>query len=220
MNELQIFENEEFKRIRTIIIDDELWFVGRDLASNLGYSRFDNMLRIVDSSMCKNITPSTYEKFKDIPDICDNTKILTVLNECGLMTAIQRSSKITQSSKTRLVSYLKDSNIINSDIILTSRKEIEFLDSLGKVLEPFGYTIEKQKIILAYRLDAYIEDLNIVIEYDENGHSGYDEIKEKNREYVVKTDLNCEFIRVSDKDSDLWNVGYVLKKIFEIKNNK
>jgi len=36
MNELQIFENEEFGLIRTTIIDGEPWLVGKDVAERLG----------------------------------------------------------------------------------------------------------------------------------------------------------------------------------------
>lgn len=38
MNEIKIFENEEFGQVRTVMIDDEPWFVGRDIADILGYS--------------------------------------------------------------------------------------------------------------------------------------------------------------------------------------
>lgn len=38
MNELTIFENEEFGQIREITIDNEPWFVGKDVALVLGYS--------------------------------------------------------------------------------------------------------------------------------------------------------------------------------------
>ncbi|MBR5582977.1 MAG: hypothetical protein IKW21_00445 [Lachnospiraceae bacterium] len=37
MNELQIFEHEKLGKIRTTIIDDEPWFVGKDVASALHY---------------------------------------------------------------------------------------------------------------------------------------------------------------------------------------
>lgn len=37
MNELQIFNSEEFGQIRTVTIDNEPWFVGKDVADNLGY---------------------------------------------------------------------------------------------------------------------------------------------------------------------------------------
>lgn len=37
MNELQIFNSEEFGEIRTVTIDGEPWFVGKDVAKILGY---------------------------------------------------------------------------------------------------------------------------------------------------------------------------------------
>lgn len=38
MNELQIFKNEEFGEVRTVTINNEPWFVGKDVAEALGYS--------------------------------------------------------------------------------------------------------------------------------------------------------------------------------------
>lgn len=38
MNELQIFNSEEFGDIRTVTIENEPWFVGKDVAEALGYS--------------------------------------------------------------------------------------------------------------------------------------------------------------------------------------
>lgn len=37
MNELQIFQSEEFGTIRTVTIDSEPWFVGKDVAVALRY---------------------------------------------------------------------------------------------------------------------------------------------------------------------------------------
>lgn len=37
-NELQIFENAEFGKVRTVVIVDEPWLVGKDVAEALGYS--------------------------------------------------------------------------------------------------------------------------------------------------------------------------------------
>ena len=37
MNELQIFNSEEFGEIRTVTINNEPWFVGKDVAEALGY---------------------------------------------------------------------------------------------------------------------------------------------------------------------------------------
>lgn len=37
MNELKIFENAEFGQVRTVTIEGEIWFVGKDVATALGY---------------------------------------------------------------------------------------------------------------------------------------------------------------------------------------
>ena len=39
MNDIQIFENPEFGKVRTVVINDEPWFVGKDVAEALGYER-------------------------------------------------------------------------------------------------------------------------------------------------------------------------------------
>ena len=38
MNDLNIFENAEFGQVRIVTIDNEPWFVGKDVAEALGYS--------------------------------------------------------------------------------------------------------------------------------------------------------------------------------------
>lgn len=38
-NLLQIFENDEFGNIRIVTIDNEPWFVGKDVATALGYKK-------------------------------------------------------------------------------------------------------------------------------------------------------------------------------------
>lgn len=37
MNELQIFNNEEFGSVSCLVIDNEPWLVGKDVATDLGY---------------------------------------------------------------------------------------------------------------------------------------------------------------------------------------
>ena len=44
MNELQIFKNTEFGEIRTVTIDNEPWFVGKDIAEILGYANASKAL--------------------------------------------------------------------------------------------------------------------------------------------------------------------------------
>lgn len=44
MSELQIFKNEQFGEIRTVEIDGEPWFVGKDVAQALGYADANHAL--------------------------------------------------------------------------------------------------------------------------------------------------------------------------------
>ena len=39
MQDLEIFKNEEFGEVRTLVIDGEPWFVGKDIAEALGYGK-------------------------------------------------------------------------------------------------------------------------------------------------------------------------------------
>lgn len=45
MNDLQVFKNAEFGEIRTVTINDEVWFVGKDVATALGYGDTNQAVR-------------------------------------------------------------------------------------------------------------------------------------------------------------------------------
>lgn len=38
MNNVQIFKNAEFGEIRTVVVNDEPWFVGKDVVRSLGFT--------------------------------------------------------------------------------------------------------------------------------------------------------------------------------------
>lgn len=86
MNDLQIFNSEEFGEIRTVSINDEPWFVGKDIAAALGYkntkdalaTHVDNCDKIMGS---QNTTPS-------IKDNMGREQYPTWINESGLYALI------------------------------------------------------------------------------------------------------------------------------------
>lgn len=45
MNELKIFDNPDFGKMRTLNRDGDIWFVGKDVAGALGYSDTINALK-------------------------------------------------------------------------------------------------------------------------------------------------------------------------------
>lgn len=82
MNELTIFENEEFGSVRTIEIDNEPWFVASDIAKALGYRMASDLSRRIDDEdkgTQKVSTPSGMQE-------------MTVINESGMYTAILGSN--------------------------------------------------------------------------------------------------------------------------------
>ena len=58
--------------------------------------------------------------------------------------------------------------------------------------------------------------MNIAIEYDENGHASYKYEEHKGRQKEIEKELGCKFIRVTDKESDEYNIGLVMKELFNI----
>lgn len=83
MNELKIFENEEFGKIRTVIIEGEPWFVSADVSNALGYTKTANMTKLVDKEDKKNISSSILKE-----QVYKQAYTLGIINESGLYAAI------------------------------------------------------------------------------------------------------------------------------------
>ena len=89
MNNLQIFSNEEFGEIRTVTIDGEPWFVGKDVAASLGYGDTDQAIR-------KHVTED--DKLSRRFDGSGQNRNMTIINESGLYSLIL-SSKLESAKK-------------------------------------------------------------------------------------------------------------------------
>ena len=103
------------------------------------------------------------------------------------------------------------------------RKEMIFIEELEKSLLGFGEIKGvKQYNVLNYRVDYFIPLYNVVIEYDENDHKNYTYEQQEGRqqeienELVKKFDYPCKFIRVSDKNSNSYNIGLIFKELCKI----
>lgn len=80
MNELKIFENPEFGEVRTIIVGDEVWFVGNDVAKALGYQRPDQAVRTNVDEMDSTLM--------GVIDSMGREQQTKVINESGLYSLI------------------------------------------------------------------------------------------------------------------------------------
>lgn len=89
MNQLQVFSNERLGKIRTMNIDGQPYFVGKDIAEALGYSNTrDALVRHVDDEDKNTVV---------IPDGIGNPN-KTVINESGLYSLIL-SSKLPKAKE-------------------------------------------------------------------------------------------------------------------------
>lgn len=80
MNDLKVFNNEEFGQIRTISINDEPWFVGKDIAEALGYLKARNA---ISSHVDKDD-----KKDAPIQGTLGGIQNMTVINESGVFALI------------------------------------------------------------------------------------------------------------------------------------
>lgn len=81
MNQLEIFKNREFGEIRTVAIDGEPWFVGKDIAEVLGYSNSRKAIldHVDDEDKMDGVT---------IRDAIGRDQAAVVINESGVYALI------------------------------------------------------------------------------------------------------------------------------------
>lgn len=79
MNKLQIFNNDQFGQVRTLMQGGEPWFVGKDVAAALGYGDTDQALR-------KHVDEA--DKLTSRIDGGGQTRNAIIINESGLYALI------------------------------------------------------------------------------------------------------------------------------------
>lgn len=165
---------------------------------------------------------------KDFIDVKNNSNFLEKIIDYKILNinSLNRSSNVFILSETgyfKLLELMKDRNIENDYILekyfksdkylisSVSRKEIKFKKLLLEMFENI-YEIKTQYKILGYKVDFYILELNLVIEFDEERHK-YSKEKDDKRQEEIKKEINCEFIRISEFDSNAKVFNKVLRFI-------
>lgn len=105
MQELQIFKNEEFGEVRTVTIDNEPWFVGKDVAEALGYSDTNKAVAMHVENEDKKLNDKTSSSF--------GQRGATLINESGLYALIFGS---------KLESAKRFKHWVTSEVLPTIRK--------------------------------------------------------------------------------------------------
>ena len=112
MNELMIFNNPEFGEIRTVEVNGEPWFVGKDVATALGYGEGKSLANAVanhvdeeDKGVTELMTPGGNQK-------------MVIINESGLYSLVL-SSKLPGAKRFK--------RWITSEVIPSIRKHGAYL---------------------------------------------------------------------------------------------
>lgn len=105
LNELQIFKNEQFGEMRMMLIGEEPWFIGKDVATALGYSNTRDALMAHVEEEDKNTVA--------IPDGNRGNPNQVMINESGLYALIFGS---------RLSNAKKFKHWVTSEVLPSIRK--------------------------------------------------------------------------------------------------
>lgn len=146
MKDLMIFENAEFGQMRTVTINNEPWFVGKDVATALGYAKARNAI----------LSHVLEEDKKDAPiqGTPGGTQTMTIINESGLYALIFGS---------KLESAKKFKHWVTSEVLPSLRKTGSY--------EMKNYSTEMKAILMhdekIVKIDGRVTDLenNMVIDY-------------------------------------------------------
>ena len=165
MNELKVFENPTFGQVRTIEIDNEPWFVGKDGAEALGYSNTRDALDRHVEKEDKNTVVN--------PDGNRGNPNMTIINESGLYCLIL-SSKLPGAKEFKhwithdvipsirktgayMTQETLEAAILNPDYLLQVVTALKEETDKRKALEVVNATLTVDKAILQPKADYFDE---------------------------------------------------------------
>jgi very-short-patch-repair endonuclease len=196
------------KTIRVFTTESgEIWICGKDVASALGY-------RNTTDALIKHAPEG--EKVQ-LSQICTSESV----NNPSTLRSVFITPKGVQCllSKTRIPGYMKLGNQLahyfefELNTIHHMKKEAEYIGHLMDVFDI--YNPLRQYAVETYRVDLYLEKINIVVECDEEDHKGRCPVYEKAREEIVLDVLDCSMVRFNP-DHPEFSVFSVIKVIHRL----
>lgn len=140
MNELTVFNNEEFGEIRAITIDDEPWLVAADVCSALDIGNPSQAISRLDDDEKMTLTTNEGHSGK-----VGGAQMLNVISEAGLYSLILKSRKPEAKAFKRWVTH---------EVIPTIRKTGGYVNDTAQFVESyFGQLEPNQKHALTMMFD-------------------------------------------------------------------
>lgn len=143
MENLKVFESKEFGNIRTVMQDGEPWFVGKDIASALGYAKERNAIA--------NHVEKEDKKDAPIQGDLGGTQQMTIINESGMYALIFGS---------KLESAKKFKRWVTSEVLPEIRKTGSYQKALSPVEQ---LKLQKDAIVeVSNRVDKLENDMPLL----------------------------------------------------------
>lgn len=149
MEKLQVFNNEEFGQVRTLTINNEPWFIGKDVADILGYQNGSRDInRHVDEEDRQSYQNGTSEI---------NNRGMTIINESGLYSLIL-SSKLPAAKRFK--------HWVTSEVLPSIRKTGGYVSNEDMFINTYlPFADEQTKLLFKSTLET-VKTLNCKIEAD------------------------------------------------------
>ena len=163
MNELQIFNSQEFGSVRTITIDEEPWFVGKDVCQAFGDSNHKRSLSRLED----------YEKGVTQIDTPGGKQNMTIINESGLYSLLfqmqpQKAKGVSQNDsliEERIQRLHRFKLWVTSEVLPSIRKHGMYATAptIDKIIDDPDYGIQLlQKLKEEREQRKHLETMNAV----------------------------------------------------------
>ena len=191
-NKLQVFKNEEFGEIRVVEIDGEPYFVGKDVASVLGYAKPLN-------AISKHVDEDDALK-RGLIDSLGRTQQTIVINESGLYSLIL-SSKLPNAKKFK--------RWVTSEVLPTIRKTGGYVNDEDLFINTyFPFADDGTKAIFKSTLETVRKQNEIIASQKKT-------IENQNQDLMHKEDVIIGFV----DEIDLAKKRQVLNRVVRYKTN-
>lgn len=129
-NDVQIFSSSEFGEIKTILFNKQPWFIGKDVAENLGYVDSKSAIRDHVDSEDKTLILRGQITTLEIPN-----RGMTIINESGLYSLILKS---------KLPSAKKFKRWVTNEVLPTIRKTGGYVGNSEKFVDNYFSNLSKE----------------------------------------------------------------------------
>lgn len=218
--------------VRSIVVDDKVYYLSRDIALLLNYSspasfasivNKEDILSLDDIYNIYNLSvmDSYIEVLSDIKSFekglltsllhkapCGKDYSIKFVTLNGIKSILCRSNKIEPEQFKDLLKFFH----IDGLIAKPDREEMSFGCLLSGALKVYNLSIQKQKRIGSYYADYIIPEKNIIIEYDEHNHASYNQEKEQERNRYLES-KGYYIIHVNGNIPMNEALGYTIKEI-------